>query len=223
MRPIVHDERASFTLEASLVLPVVFLLIVALMFLALYLYESVMVGQAAAVAAERAAFSWSSSYREPQTGASREGVYDSLYWRLTGDDLLQAVFGWSAGHQPSEINLPVLSAGQGEDEELTLKKLRNTGAELPSFLTGRMVYSHGIADRYIEVKLQRKNSGLATADWFGQNTATGGQSAAAVVEPAEWIRTVELAGYFTAKFRGGGDEGAGRTAAAEALKQFGKP
>ena len=49
-----------------------------------------------------------------------------------------------------------------------------------------------------------------------------GQAVSYVVEPVEWIRTVDLARYYGAKFKGGGGEKMDQKEAGKALTLFGK-
>lgn len=110
MRRCLRDVRGSFTLEASLVLPVIFYAILVLLFFCLYLYQNALLGQAASAAAERSAYTWDNSYRNDLTGAFEEGHYDSLYWRLKDDGMLQSIFGWGEANGAVRLRLPAGAA-----------------------------------------------------------------------------------------------------------------
>src|SRR5690606_16877957 len=79
------DGAGRFVLEAALLFPVLLSATVALMFVGLYAGVQSLALSTAGIAAERAAFSWDNSHRNPVTGAFFPGQYDDLYWRLTGD------------------------------------------------------------------------------------------------------------------------------------------
>lgn len=95
------DESGSFTIEASLVLPIVLMVTVLLLFLCLYIYQQSMLVQASAAASERTAYSWDNSHKVAATGSVEQGLYDSLYWRLTDDHVLGLLFGLGGGTEPS--------------------------------------------------------------------------------------------------------------------------
>ncbi|UUZ79243.1 hypothetical protein LJK88_29105 [Paenibacillus sp. P26] len=78
-------ESGQFTLEASLTAPAILLATVLLLFLALFAYFHANVYQTSALTAERAAFVWDNSNKDPVTGAVASGQHDGLYWRLTND------------------------------------------------------------------------------------------------------------------------------------------
>ncbi|WP_223069067.1 TadE family protein [Paenibacillus caui] len=221
MKSLYKDEEGAYTLEAAFVLPGVFLAILVLLFFCMYLYQNALLGQAAAVAAERTSYSWDNSHRNSRTGAYEGGVHDSLYWRLSDDGMLQAIFGWSDETGPTVLNLP--ADGTGNDS-LPLKKLGQTSLELPESIEGKMTYSHGVMRRTVEADFQRQLPLAVLKNVLGEDPNLSVQSVSYVVEPAEWIRTVELARYYTAKFRksGNGREGTSRSEAAKALKLYGK-
>ncbi|GAA0382827.1 pilus assembly protein [Paenibacillus motobuensis] len=220
MKRLIRDQKGSFILESSLVFPSIFVAILILLFFCLYLYQNAALGQVAAVAAERSAYSWDNSYRKPLTGAYETGKYDSLYWRLKDDGMLQAIFGWSSDLPTSELSLPF---EQMEDigDSLPLKKLATTGTEIPAAIHGRMQYENKLLLRKVRVGLDRLIPLVPLERVIGDVTQSG-QAVSYVVEPVEWIRTVDLARYYGAKFKGGGGEKMDQKEAGKALTLFGK-
>lgn len=219
MKHFYKDERGSMVVESALVLPIIFVIILLLMFFCLFLYQNTVTGQAAAVAAERAAFSWNNSYRDPGTGSFEDGEHDALYWRLTGDDLLQAVWDGASSSEQTSAALPVQ---ESSESNLAVKKLQRTAAKLPEHLFGTIGYSHHLMSRFAEAKLQRQLPASPLNRLFGKELSIRTASSAYIVEPSEWIRSVELARYFAAKFKTG-QGGVNKQDAAKALAQFGKP
>lgn len=215
-----RDSRGSFTLEASLVLPVIFFTVLVLLFFCLYMYQHALLGQAAATASERAAYAWDNSQRDDLTGAFAEGQHDSLYWRLTDDGMLRAIFGWSEGGGTARIALP-LNAGN-EVQALPITKLSRTGGRLPANIEGEIRYDNRLLLRKITVALERMVPLIPLERWMG-DARQSGKADAYVVEPVEWIRTVELARYYGAKFKQPKAKGGmNRQEAKNALKLFGK-
>lgn len=218
IRRLRRDIRGNFTLEASLVMPIVLMCTMLLLFLCLYLYQTSILQQTAAVAAERAANTWENSYRNSRTGAVQADQHDGLYWRLTDDSMVQALFGWAGGGQPASLSLPSGSA----DGSLAVTKLSHTGQEVPSHINGTMKYSRNLLFRKVTVSLDRLIHLAPLERAMGSDLKQLGQSSSYVVEPTEWIRTVDLGRYYAAKFKSGKGSGASPKEAGAALKQYAK-
>ncbi|WP_026263630.1 TadE/TadG family type IV pilus assembly protein [Paenibacillus sanguinis] len=215
-----RDSRGSFTLEASLVLPVIFFAVLVLLFFCLYMYQHALLGQAAAVASERAAYVWDNSQRDDSTGAFAEGRYDSLYWRLTDDGMLRAIFDWSEDGGTARITLPITAGNQ--TQALPMTKLSRTGGRLPAGIQGEIRYDNRLLLRKVTVALERLVPLAPLERWMGAARQSG-RADAYVVEPVEWIRTVELARYYGAKFKQPEAKGGmNQQEARNALKLFGK-
>lgn len=216
---VLRDREGSFTLEASLVLPIIFSTVIILLFFSLYLYQSVLLGQAAVVAAERSAFVWDNSRRDPYTGAFEVDHYDPLYWRLSDDGMLQSIFGIARQSPPASLRLP--SAGVSRDS-LPLNKLNRTGKAIPEGMDGTIEYDNKVLLRKVNVSLNRLVPLVPLERVIGDLAQTG-RSESYVVDPVEWIRTVELARYYGAKFKGSdGAEPTDKLEAGKALEMFGK-
>lgn len=216
---LIHNREGSFTIEAALVFPIILFSLLILMFFCMYLYQGVVLGQAAIVAAERSAYSWDNSYRNARTGSYEDNKYDSLYWRLSEDGVLQGVFGWGAfSSEAIQLKLPYEGS---VSQVLTFKKLFNTAQELPSGMNGVMEYDNKLLYRKVSVSLNQLLTLMPLEGTIGDLTQTG-QAESYVVDPVEWIRTVDLIRYYGAKFKGTGEGKADQAEAGEALKKFGK-
>ncbi|ANS73542.1 hypothetical protein AWM70_02255 [Paenibacillus yonginensis] len=228
MKRICSKEEGYFTLEASLLLPAVFVAILVLMFLCLYFYQHVLSGQTAAVAAERIAYSWNNSSKESRTGEYKESEYDPLYWRLTDDALLQSIFsgagtGTETGTTSSKEVQTELPTGSAEPAAaLTVRKLQQTGKELPAVFNGRLVYSHQMLKRSIEADLTRELPVSPLNKITGGDWGINVRAVSYILEPAEWIRTIELARYYAARFQSDGGQATSQHEAGEVLRRFAK-
>ncbi|MNO22231.1 hypothetical protein D3C76_120110 [compost metagenome] len=213
----------NFTIEASLVFPIILCMLLLMMFFCMYLYQGVVLGQVAIVAAERTAYSWDNSYREARTGKYEDGKHDSLYWRLSDDGMLEGIFGWSQFNSSSAVRSIQLPTGEIMDRSLPLKKLSITGVELPPGMSGVMEYNNKLLLRQVNVSLERHKPLLPLERVIGDVTQRT-EAKSYVVDPVEWIRTVDLIRYYGARFRGSGAEGdqMDQQEAGEALKMFGK-
>lgn len=216
---LIRNREGSFTIEAALVFPIILFTLLILMFFCMYLYQGVVLGHAAIVAAERSAYSWDNSYRESRTGAFPEDKYDSLYWRLSDDGILQNIFGW--GHSsPSNIELRLPFDGD-MTSSLPLKKLSQTGRELSPGMSGAIEYENKLLIRKVTVSLEQLIPLVPLERVIGDVTHTT-HSNAYVVDPVEWIRIVDLIRYYGAKFKGSSGDKMDQTEAGEALQKFGK-
>lgn len=197
-----RDIRGSFTLEASLVLPVIFIAILMLLFFCLYLYQNAFLAHSAAIAADRASYVWDNSFRDPKTGAVTSSKADSLYWRLTSDTMLQSIFSLGSSGTSSEaastLQLPS-TKGEGSNS-LPMQKLQRVASQLPTGFSGEMIYQNKLLIRKIDVSLQRLVSLIPLDKIIGDSTQIG-FSSSYIVEPVEFIRTVELGRYYGAKFK----------------------
>ncbi|AZK48315.1 TadE/TadG family type IV pilus assembly protein [Paenibacillus lentus] len=215
---LLQNKDGNFTIEASLVFPVIFFAILLLLFFCMYLYQNAVLGHAAAVAAERSAYTWDNSFRNPQTGAYEEEQYDSLYWRLYDDGMLHVLFGSFEGDFSAVLELP--HGGEAEGD-LPLRKLKNTGREIPGEMNGQMKYDNRLLFRKISVSLNRYVP-LSPLEAVIGDVTQSGHSDAYVVEPTEWIRTVELVRYYGARFQGTGKEHVSQREASQALRLYAK-
>lgn len=214
------DEEGSYTIEAALLLPIVFITVLILIFFTMYLYQNIIVGQVATITAERAAYSWDNSYRHPRTGKFDEGCRDSLYWRLSDDGMLQAVFGLIGGESsPQEVAVPADYSGKS----LPLKKMSASAKGLPSSFQGKVVYSPGLLKRIVSTDLKRLIPLSPLEKVLGKDLTQIGNSTAYIVEPTEWIRTVDLGRYYGAKLSAQRGKGAfGKDEANKVLKRLWK-
>ncbi|MGF9697704.1 TadE/TadG family type IV pilus assembly protein [Paenibacillus sp. MABNR03] len=211
-------EDGSFTIEASLVFPVVLFILVLILFFSMYMYQKTFLNQHAYAASERAAYSWDNSHKQAMTGEVVAGEHDNLYWRLTDDRMLGALFGWAGAD--NQISVPV-PAGDGEN--LTEKKLSQAVQGMPSGMRGTIEYQNSLVQRKVTTQLEQVITLPLPSFLFdsGNNVLTQGSSA--VVEPTEFIRTVDLIRYYAAKFKGNGGTAAGTAAeAGQVLQHFGK-
>jgi len=214
---LLRSRDGKFTIEASLVFPVIFFTILLLLFFCMYLYQTAVLGQTAFVAAERSAYAWDNSYRKPRTGAYEKDQHDSLYWRIHDDGMLRLLFSSSGGGSSAVLELPM-----GEESgSLPLRKLGNTGREIPAGIEGQMKYDNKLLFRKVSVSLNRYAS-LAPLEAVMGDVRQSGHSASYIVEPVEWIRTVELVRYYGARFKGTGKEHVSQNDAGKALNLYTK-
>ncbi|MCY9664257.1 pilus assembly protein [Paenibacillus alginolyticus] len=186
LRSLRVNEDGSFTLEASLVFPLILFCTVTLLFVGMYAYQNVFVQQLARTTAERLAFTWNNSHKDLVTGNFNPSETDGLYWRLTRDGVSD-LFGMLSGSGTTEVLIP-----SGSTSGHVESKLANSSALLPQGVTGTAKYANYLFDHQVEVKL--KKSFLMPAQlkrWLGSEQTTG-KAVSHVVESVELIRLTDI-------------------------------
>ena len=199
-RRLIRSESGSFTLESALVYPVIFLLIVSILFMSKYVYDLSALYEKAAETAERTAYIWDNSYKDWETGISLPGAHDPLYWR-TNFSAMSGLFG---GHQgevritwPQGIDDSSTGSASRSDPESKLERAAET---LPGQLKGSLSYHHGILERAVAVELQQNALlPLLSARWADSSLKAKANSV--VTEPVELIRNVDFVRTFIARIK----------------------
>lgn len=195
------------TVESSIVFPAVFLAVLALLFGAMIVHERVLLYHVASAAAERAAFRWDNSHRDPVTGIAPTGRYDPLYWRLTDDGLLRSIFQLDgAAAEDVSVELSADGGTDGRRENLVAGKLMNGASRVPEKYDGTAVYRRQLLLKRVFVELETFDIPPGAARLTGISGIRA-SAAAPVSDPVELIRTVDLARYYQVRF-GGGSGGA---------------
>lgn len=143
-------EEGSFTVEASLIFPVVLFILVLLLFFTMYMYQKTFLNQHAYAASERAAYSWDNSHKQAMTGEYGVGEHDNLYWRLTDDRMLGALFGWAGADNQVSVSIPA-----GEGGNLSEQKLAQAVQQMPSAMKGTIEYQNSLIQRKVTTKLEQ--------------------------------------------------------------------
>lgn len=209
-----RDDSGSFTLEATMVLPLAMILTCLTLLFALFVSQGSVLYYGASVTAERAAFAWSNSAKDARTGAYPEGRYDGLYWRLTNDALLQGWLGLATGD--GDVSVPLESAGVAANGASPKDKLAKWGASMPASATGSIAYRNVGVTSDVTVEASAAWLPEALVRFRGQERASA-KTSAVVVEPTELIRTFDLIRYYSAKMKAGSDGGSLRGKAADVL------
>ncbi|EFM11753.1 conserved hypothetical protein [Paenibacillus curdlanolyticus YK9] len=207
IKSLIADDSGSYTLEATVVFPVLFAIIAALLLFMGYMYEKAVLYGAASVTSERTAFLWDNSKRDRVTGLAEDGAFDGLYWRLGEDHMLDALFGLATGEADSGASV-VIGRGRGggqseqagtEDDSLAERKLARDSVYLRESAGGENRYKRGAFDRQIETALRLPVDINLLNQWLGRSEPQA-LSGSVIVEPTEFIRSVDLLRYYTSKF-----------------------
>jgi hypothetical protein len=194
---LLRETRGTFTIEASFVMPLILIATLSLLFLALFVSQSSSAQQSAGIAADRAAFIWDNSTKNPVTGAFNVGEDDGLYWRLHSDSVSD-LFSFLVPNAASQVSLPALASTGDRGPE---GKLRRVGAAISKEWNGMMQYRNSGWFREISVKLNKPFHSPQYAEKLllheVQSTAQ-----AQVVDPMESIRIIDLTRTFISEVKG---------------------
>lgn len=182
------SEKGSFTIEASLVFPVIFLLVLSFIFISIFIYEKASLYYIASTVAERAAYNWNNSFKSTSTGELELGSYESrLYWRLADDKILDSLLSLSNNYQPIEFNI-------NEDyvflDSLPEKKLLLSAKNIPEGINGKLIYQNNI-QRKVIVELE---SSLRVPSFVVNliGSRIKARAYSTITEPVEFIRTIDF-------------------------------
>ncbi|WP_373230180.1 hypothetical protein [Cohnella sp.] len=186
-----------------MILPWIVIITFLLLLFSLLVTQGAILYYSSSITAERAAFNWSNSAKETQTGAYPEGQYDGLYWRLLDDSLVKGLFGLVSEEEGAEVKIELYSGMQKGKGSGVADKLRKLGFQLISSqedLNGAMSYSNIGVKRQIGVNL---SAGWLPEPliWLRGEDASVAQATALVVEPTEFIRSFDLARYYASKMK----------------------
>ncbi len=163
---MIRDETGRFTLESTLIFPLLFIITISCLFITIGASRHVGLAVDATTASGRAAFSWSNSNKNPVTGAYLPGSYDHLYWRLTDD-----------------------RSGSSLATKKVTRALSFITADI--FERGQFMNSLLQRDIFVEVDFPFHAPGFMSELYGSRQLIGNGHSS--VSEPMEFIRQVELA------------------------------
>lgn len=163
---MIRNESGRFTLESTLIFPVLFIITISCLLITVGAARHVGATIEATTAAGRASYSWSNSNKNPITGAYYPGRYDDLYWRLSDD----------RGGSP-----------------LAVKKVLSALALVPEGLFEHGLYKNSLLQRdvHVEVNVNFQVPEFMSTLYGSRDLIGNGHSS--ISEPMELIRQVELA------------------------------
>lgn len=186
-----------------MVFPILFLLILLLLFMGMFAYQNVVVTYAAAITSERAAFSWDNSHRDPRSGILNEAAYDGLYTGMGSDGAIASLFGMAGEEESASVVLPA-EREAGERGALAETKLAKASGILSAAgisYEGKASRSNEGLLRLVRMKLDKPIGAEIVRPWGGGGFADPAAGTAALItDPVSFIRNVDLARYYTRKF-----------------------
>jgi len=189
------NQKGSFTIEASLVFPIILLLTVAFILISVFIYERVYLYYIAATTAERTTYSWNNSSKNPVTGEFALGSYDGLYWRLTDDNLLGFFMQSEQGGSSLKVSIDGNRDTGSEDtysgDSLAENKLQSSLNLIPIGINGTTTYQNIVIDKKVSVYLENPiKISPPLGDLIGDKISVNASST--ITDPVEFIRTTNL-------------------------------
>lgn len=179
---LIKDNRGSYTVEASIIVPAVILTMFALILISEFLYQKSCIQTIADKTAQRGAEIWNASSKDMIYGQidlkDMEDV--NLYWRIWGMDN-------SVGKKSSKI--------QGYAGYL-MKEVSILGEPVNLEITADMVEDYIVYKKIrVNVEAEYKNPFLSLLKIFGvgDKITIKAHSDAVINEPVEFIRTTDFA------------------------------
>jgi hypothetical protein len=213
MKRLLKGTLGSFTIESSLIFPLIFMVTLILIFGSLIFYQKAGLYYTASTLVDRTAYVWDNSYKDPYTGSFEPGQNDGLYWRISNDSVSD-MFGFAVQNTPMVLQFP----GQLSEEglNLPLKKLQIGANQLSEGISGTLTYTNHWFDRRIKVKLQSWLHLPSFAESYISDQIYV-EADSGVVDPVEFIRSIDLVNTYAKELR---DRGIRKQAAKDALDEF---
>lgn len=186
------NQDGSFTIEASLLFPMILIMTLTLVFFCLIVFEKVVLHQRAQIIANRSAYVWNNSSKDISTGTftkytSDPGSTDGLYWRLSGNQIFSK-FHLNFGGGTGEIEI-----GNKNNTSLIDKKLsRIPKGWMPAGSTGNISFHNNWTGGKIIVNL---NEPLRIPDSISKllrirHIST--RASASISDPVEFVRDTDF-------------------------------
>lgn len=197
---LIRDESGSFTLEATMIFPLILLCISAVLFFSYTIFEKSVLASRAFEAAERTAYTWGDSHKDPITGAYFIAQTDWLYWRFSSDGLAGFLpgFGGNGGGSVSLLET------EGGKTDLVRTKLKRIAPFLPSDVQGELRYRNLFIERAVDADLTKNTNRFSLLHLWNTKDASVAESQASsyVADHAEFLRLVDFTRSFVPQLKG---------------------
>ncbi len=176
---LLKSVSGSYTLEAATIIPFILLLLISLVFLAMYLYQQLFLLDTVIYSAKQRAATWDNSHKKMEDGFQTVLADDGLYWQLLNDNLVGA---------NSTLVSQKLSYG-----ERFIRSTLAQGAFRSQANEIKLEYTNQLLKRTVKVKVTENP--LLPVALFNNflNSQLVVEAEAEVVEPVEFIRNIDLA------------------------------
>ncbi len=202
-------DKGSYTIEASMIFTLIVFIILTLLFTFLYMQQKAVLVSAASFAAQQGAELWQDSRRSMENGeVNKSDTADSIGYRvfdnlLFSNETFEGYFeeeSASNGKKKLVLKMDTGTSLPGQKValigEALVKRIGSTVLK-PKSTKLRITYTNNALRGRLSVEIIQEIKvplGGIKAFFDGKDTLTlNGQSTAAVIEPAEYIRNIDLA------------------------------
>ncbi|WP_152657163.1 TadE/TadG family type IV pilus assembly protein [Oceanobacillus sp. CFH 90083] len=197
MKPFIKEERGSFTIESTLVFPALLIFTLIGVFFCIIIFQMGTAGYMAHKVSSELAYTWNNSYKDIKTGDFEKSRYtglegehagDSLYWRVTDNDIL------------GFFNLSGFSGESLIEKKMDKSLVYDGSISLNVNYNNILIYSE------VEVKAE---SSLFIPSFLKNMIGSKVQATSShvVTETPELVRTANFAKYLWSEFGKGGAVG----------------
>lgn len=188
-----RNDRGSFTIEASMLFPMILMITFLLIFFSIVIYHKAILQFEANRIADEIAYTWNNSSKDAKTGEFNEYTTDNgdgLYWRISDNHFLE------------QFGIPSF----GGDSALVQSKTDR----FTSTYDVEVEFQNQLLGNQIEVTIERPvplPSGFT--DVFNLDVIHG-SSTRTITEPTELIRNTDFVVYFAQKAQSSAEKYIGR-------------
>lgn len=181
-----EEERASYSIEASIVLPILLSVIILFIVIALAILQLISMYYIGVVSAERSAHAWNNSHRDVQSGALLTQQYDSLYGNNTGMAIMHTLFSKSSELYPYTRNMEDAHTPTHIQEEKLQKTIQYLQNKRLNLFSGGVSYQPQLLGSSI----------ISTLKYKKLESITTVTHRAYIAEPVEFLRNYQLIIYY---------------------------
>lgn len=188
-----QNVRGSITLEASIVMPAILLILFSLVFLSMYEYQKLVLLDSVVYTARQRAVTWDNTGKAIEDGFMPELGYDGLYWRIYND-----FTGFAEKNN---------SGTENQGSPLVKEKTKEGGNFLYSLLQQGSFRTEltDLQVRYIKKLFERtvvvgvSENFIFPDNWLSDlfDSRLKIEAQSDVVEPVEYIRNIDLAAKYS--------------------------
>ncbi|QQZ10428.1 TadE/TadG family type IV pilus assembly protein [Heyndrickxia vini] len=176
------NDKGSFTIEASMLFPMLLIITLCLIFFSLVIYYKSILQFEANRIADQVSFTWNNSSKDLETGAFdtyTTDLDDGLYWRLTGNEFF------------TQFGLPSFSDG------LVGKKTNHSIIDkIPGPIDGDIKFKNGLVGSEIIVNLNQPLHLPGYVTNLFKMDVMEAKATRSISEPPEFIRNTDFVIYF---------------------------
>jgi len=190
VRRLARGGEGSVTLESALVMPMILLVTISFLFAALYAFEQARLKHAVSSAVMRAASAWTCCVGGEEAGRANS-TGNVLYGRWRETLSFNGLPGTESDSGSREVPVP---AGGFVPQTPVQSKLLQAAVGVPAGASGRLRFQPGLVLSKVEGAFTERFRLPSSLLKPAREAAAAARSG--VVEPAEWIRVVELVRHY---------------------------